>query len=93
MSVVGEYERILGDFLAALKASQTEFATHFAKRLANAEISRAGNVSRAAERALELLSEVAGDKVTGFPGPLERDRFREERERFLAICRIVLGCS
>jgi hypothetical protein len=91
VSVVGEYRRILGDFVSAVRASPTVPAEHLASDFAAAEIERAGDVSRAAETALRLLANVSPDVIQGFPGPAEQARFVEMRDHLTAICRAILG--
>jgi len=91
VSVVGEYRRILGDFVSALRASRTGSAERLASELAAAEIERAGDVSRAAETALRLLADVSPDVLEGFPGAAEHTRFVEMRKHLTAVCRAILG--
>jgi len=91
VSVVGEYQRIRGDFLAALGTSDGERAEQLTAQLAHADVEVAGSVSEAARRTLDLLTDVTPDTVTGFPTERERKLFVEALEHLLSICHVVLG--
>jgi hypothetical protein len=86
MSVRGEFKRLLGDLLAALRdadlASDTE-------RALDPLLERAqDDLSGAAESALALLARL---DARAFADPLLRKRFEESLERLEAVCRIILG--
>ena len=86
MSVRGEFKRLLGDLLAALRdadlASDTE-------RALDPLLERAqDDLSGAAETALALLAPL---DARAFADPLLRKRFEESLERLEAVCRIILG--
>lgn len=93
MSVVGEYQRILGDFLAVLKTSDAERAGQLTAQLAKADVEVAGSVSEAARRCLELLGDLAPDTVTGFSSDDGHKLFVEALEHLLSVCRAILGCT
>lgn len=93
MSVVGEYQRILGDFRSALADAESEPAAELATRLADADVEVAGDVSEAARRTLDLLGDVAPGGMTGFPSEREQKLFDEALEHLRSVCRVILGRS
>lgn len=86
MSVRGEFRRILGDLLAALRdadlAPDTAVALERLVELADDDL------SGAAEAALALLPRL---DARAFDDPEARRRFADIHERLEAVCRIILG--
>ncbi len=88
MSVRGEFRRILGDLLSALRdaglAHDTARALEPLLELARDDL------SGAAEAALAHLPRL---DARAFPDAAVRRRFEDAIERLEAVCRIILGKS
>ena len=86
MSVRGEFKRLLGDLLAALRDANLARDT---ERALQPLLERAqDDLSGAAETALALLARL---DARAFSDPALRERFEESHERLDAVCRIILG--
>ena len=86
MSVRGEFRRLLGDLLAALRDAGL---ARDAERALEPLLERAAHdLSGAAETALALLPQL--DARDFSDGSLRR-RFEDSLERLDAVCRIILG--
>jgi hypothetical protein len=86
MSVRGEFKRLLGDLLAALREADL---AHETARALEPLIERAqDDLNGAAESALALLPRL---DARAFSDTELRRRFEEAHERLDAVCRIILG--
>jgi hypothetical protein len=86
MSVRGEFRRLLGDLVAALRDAGVARATVSALEPL-LERSRE-DLSGAAEAALALLAKL---DASSFSDPAQQRRFEDAFERLEAVCRIILG--
>jgi hypothetical protein len=86
MSVRGEFKRLLGDLLAALR--DADLARDTGRALEPLLERARDDLSGAAETALALLQELDARE---FSDPAVRERFEEAHERLGAVCRIILG--
>jgi hypothetical protein len=86
MSVRGEFKRLLGDLLAALR--DADLARDTASELEPLIERAQDDLIGAADTALALLPRL---DARAFSDPLVRKRFEESFERLEAVCRIILG--
>ena len=86
MSVRGEFKRLLGDLLAALR--DAGLASDTARALEPLIERAQEDLSGAAETALALLPRI---DARAFTDSELRRRYDDARERLDAVCRIILG--
>ena len=86
MSVRGEFKRLLGDLLAALR--DAGLAGDTARALEPLLERAQEDLTGAADQALALLSAL---EAGAFTDTALRQRFEDAFERLEAVCRIILG--
>ena len=90
MSVHGEFERLLGDCLSFLAASEAAEAEGWCQELERARALKRDSLSDAARTALALIGTRTPD-TPRFRSEVERTEFEGLLEHFGAICRLILG--
>jgi hypothetical protein len=86
MSVRGEFKRLLGDLLAALR--EADLASDTASTLEPLLERAQDDLTGSAEAALALLPKL---DARAFSDTVLRQRFEDALERLEAVCRIILG--
>ena len=89
MSVSGEFRRILGDTVCALRERPDAAARELADRLEKAGAAK--DLSGAAKRVLDVVGLLVGPDGRLAAGDGDSAGVDGEADRLAAICRIVLG--
>jgi hypothetical protein len=88
VSVQGEFQRVLGDYLAFLRETTPSGAERWTAELETTARLARDDLSEGAERLLAFLADAPPPQL---PAELERQEFARHGDHLCQICRVILG--